>query len=410
MRETKLFNSDTILSSSKYGNSFMYEQEQQIQKRRIKKLQWFFVLLLVLGYFAAALAQTGLNDINLNAESVFEPTIKDAVKLGDLPEIKDTVKKIANINYGIVSTPLVSKYEVIPIDAAKMQNEPLSKLYHSLLKVGMGTYTTPYGEFWINSLRTRDVAYGLHLKHLSSSSHLKDVGYSGFSDNEGEIYGKKFYKKHTLSGEFNYKRNVSRFYGYDTTENKLDKDYTKQRYQLFEPVVKLQSHYTDSSKINHAIKVGYYNLKDLYNVAENNIKLNTVFNTFINKERLFVAFDADYYNHKLPNDTFNDVIIKLNPYFETHGKKWMLDIGVAATMDVFTNQSSTKFYFHPQLNAQFDVYESIIIPYAGVNGGLQKNSLRSLSNENPFITNTLNYKNSNTKIQCIWRIKRKFEL
>jgi hypothetical protein len=40
---------------------------------------------------------------------------------------------------------------VIPIDAAKMQNEPLSKLYHSLLKVGMGTYTTPYGEFWINS-------------------------------------------------------------------------------------------------------------------------------------------------------------------------------------------------------------------------------------------------------------------
>lgn len=405
MRETKLFNSETILSSSKYGNSFMYEQEQQIQKRRIKKLQWFFVLLLVLGYFAAALSQTGLNDINLNAESVFEPTIKDAVKLGDLPEIKDTVKKIANINYGIVSTPLVSKYEVIPIDAAKMQNEPLSKLYHSLLKVGMGTYTTPYGEFWINSLRTRDVAYGLHLKHLSSSSHLKDVGYSGFSDNEGEIYGKKFYKKHTLSGEFNYKRNVSRFYGYDTTENKLDKDYTKQRYQLFEPVVKLQSHYTDSSKINHAIKVGYYNLKDLYNVAENNIKLNTIFNTFINKERLFVAFDADYYNHKLPNDTFNDVIIKLNPYFETHGKKWMLDIGVAATMDVFTNQSSTKFYFHPQLNAQFDVYESIIIPYAGVNGGLQKNSLRSLSNENPFITNTLNYKNSNTKFNVFGGLK-----
>ena len=68
MRETKLYNRDTILSSSKYGNSFMYEQDQQIQKRRIKKLQWFFVLLLVLGYFAAALAQTGLNDINLNAK------------------------------------------------------------------------------------------------------------------------------------------------------------------------------------------------------------------------------------------------------------------------------------------------------------------------------------------------------
>ena len=404
MKETKHYNSDTILSSSKYGNSFMYEQDQQLQKRRIKKLQWFFVLILILGYFAAALAQTGMKDIELKATSEFEPTIKDAVKLGDLPEIKDTVKKIANINYAIVSTPLVSKYEVIPIDAAKMQNEPLSKLYHSLLKVGMGTYTTPYGEFWINSLRTRDVAYGIHFKHLSSSSHLKDVGYSGYSDNEGELFGKKFYKKHTLTGEFNYKRNVMHFYGYDTTENNLSKDYTKQRYQLFEPVVKLQSHYTDSNKINCGCGSSYRK-SDVYKVAENNVKLNTVFNTYINKERLFVAFDADYYNHKLPNDTFNDVIIKLNPYFETHGKKWMLDIGLAATLDAFSNQSSAKFYFHPQLNAQFDVYESIIIPYVGVNGGLQKNSLRSLSNENPFIASTLNYKNSNTKINVFGGLK-----
>jgi hypothetical protein len=405
MKETKNYNSDTILSSTKYGNSFMYEQDQLMQKRKIKKLQWFFVLILILGYFAAALAQTGMKDIELKATSEFEPTIKDAVKLGDLPEIKDTVKKIANINYGIISTPLVSKYEVIVIDAAKMKNEPLSKLYHSLLKVGMGTYTTPYGELWINSLRTRDVAYGIHLQHLSSSSHLKNVGYSGYSDNEVEVFGKKFYKKHTLTGEFNYKRNVINFYGYDTTENKLSKDYNKQRYQLFEPIIKVQSHYTDSNKINHFIKLGYHNLTDIYNVAENNIKLNTVFNTYINKERLFVAFDADYYNHKLPHDTFNDVIIKLNPYFETHGKKWLADIGLAATLDMFSNQKSAKFYFYPQLNAQYDIYESIIIPYIGINGGLQKNSLRSLSNENPFIKSTINYKNTNTKFNVFGGLK-----
>jgi len=405
MKDTKYYNSDTILSSSKYGNSFMYEKDQDLQKRKIKKLQWFFVIILILGYFAAALAQTGMKDIELKATSEFEPTIKDAVKLGDLPEITDTVKKLTNINYNISSTPLVSKYEVIKIDAAKMQNEPLSKLYHSLLKVGMGTYTTPYGEFWINSLRTRDVVYGIHAKHISSAAHLKDVGYSGYSDNEGELFAKKFYKKHTLTGEFNYKRNVVNFYGYDTTEFNIPKNDIKQRYQLFEPIVKLQSHYTDSNKINHSIKVGYYNLTDIYKVAENNVKLNTVFNTYINKERLFVAFDADYYDHKLPSDTFNNVIIKLNPYFETHGKKWMLDIGLAANVDAFSNRNSAKFYFYPQLNAQFDVYENIIIPYAGINGGLQKNSLRSLSNENPFVTSTLNYKNSNTKINVFGGLK-----
>lgn len=404
MKESKYYNSETILSSSKYGNSYMYEQDQQHQRRKIKKLQWFFILILLIGYVIAALAQNGLKDIELKAISEFEPTIKDAVKLNDLPEIHDSVKKITEINYDIASMPLVSKYEAMPIDAARMQNEPLTKLYRSLLKVGMGNYTTPYGEFWLNSLRNKDIVYGGHLKHFSSSAHLRDVGYSGFSDNEGELYAKKFYKKHTLTGDFNYKRNSVHFYGYDTAEYHTTRDFIKQCYQLFEPVVTVQSHYTDSNKINHTIKLGYHNLKDLYKVSENNIKLNTIFNTYVNKERLFVLFDADYYNHKVPNDTFNDVIVKLNPYFETHGKKWMADIGLSATLDVFSEQAP-RFYFHPRFNAQYDVYESIIIPYVGIVGGLNKNSLRSLSNENPFIASSINYKNSNTKINVFAGLK-----
>jgi hypothetical protein len=405
MKETKHYTSTKVLSSNKYGNSMLFEQEQQQQKRRIRKMQWFFVLILILGYISAALSQTGvIKDNTFVQESAFQPTIKDAVKLGDLPEITDTVKKISNINYGIHSTPLVSKYEVIPIDAAKMKNEPLSKLYRSLIKAGFGNYTTPYGEIWLNSLRTKEIVYGVHYRHLSSSSQLKEVGYSGFSDNEAEIFGKKFYKKHTLTGEFNYKRNVVHYYGYDTSENKLTKDYTRQRYQLFEPKVMVQSHYTDSTKLNHTIRLGYYNLTDLYNVAENNVKLNTAFNTFINKERLFVNFDADYYNHKLPTDTFNNTILKLNPYFAAHGKKWNVDIGLTGVLDMFSNQNA-KFYFYPQLNAQFDVYESIIIPYAGVNGNLQKNSLRSLSNENPFVSSNLTYRNTNTKINVFGGLK-----
>ncbi|MBS1637050.1 MAG: hypothetical protein JST26_14125 [Bacteroidetes bacterium] len=399
------YNSDTILPSTRYGNAALYEQNQYAQKRRIKRLQWFFVILLLLGYITATLAQTGVNGYTMTNISVFDPTIKDAVKYGDLPEIKDSVKRIDNIPYGINSKPLNNKYEVMPIEAAKMKNEPLSKLYRSLLKIGMGTYTTPYGEAWINSVRTRDVAYGFHYKHLSSSSHLRDVGYSGYSDNEAELFGKKFYKKHTLTGEFNYKRNVIHYYGYDTTMNDVTKDYTKQRYQLFEPTVRLQSHYTDSTKINHDIKLGYYNLTDNYNVAENNIKLNTLMNTYINKERLFVNLDADFYNHKLQKDTFNNFILKVNPYFEAHGKKWRADIGLAATMDYFSNAGSTKFYFYPQLNAQYDVYEGIIIPYAGINGGLQKNSLRSLSGQNPFISSQINYRNTNTKFNVYGGLK-----
>ncbi|HWY12115.1 MAG TPA: hypothetical protein VN026_12360 [Bacteroidia bacterium] len=358
---------------------------------------WLFVLILFFGNATVTKSQTDMHDINFKAESEFQPTIKDAVKFTELPEIRDTVQRIHGAKYGITSNPLFPKYTVEPIKPAKMQNEPLTKLYHSLIKVGYGPiYNMPYGEAWVNSTRSRDMAYGVHYKHFSSMSHLRDVGYSGFSDNEAELFGKKFYKKHTLSGEFNYKRNVVHYYGFDTTLNKItDKDFTKQAFQLFEPTIKLQSHYTDSSKLNHTIKLSYYNLRDLYNAAENNVKLNTDLSTFIQKESFHLNILADYYNHKKPKDTINDFIFSANPYFEAHGKKWHADLGLKATVDLFGTE--TKFYFHPQLNAYYDIYESVIIPYAGLSGGLIKNSYRSLTNENPFINPQVNYANTNNK-------------
>jgi hypothetical protein len=355
------------------------------------------VLILFFSSITLVRSQTNMNDINFQAESEFQPTIKDAVKFAELPEIRDTVHRITNANYGIASNPLFPKYTVEPINPAKMQNEPLTKLYHSLIKVGYGPiYNMPYGELWVNSTRSRDMAYGVHYKHFSSMSQLKDVGYSGFADNEAELFGKKFYKKHTLSGNFDYKNNMMHYYGFDTTINKIsDKGFTKQAFQLFAPSVQLQSHYTDSSKINHAINLSYYNLTDLYNANENNVKLTTDLSTYINKESFHLNILGDYYNHKKPKDTINDFIFSLNPYFEAHGKKWHADLGVKATMDAFG--PSTKFYFHPQLNAYFNVYDNIIIPYAGASGGLIKNSYRTLTSENPFVRPDVQLTNTNNK-------------
>lgn len=390
-------NSDWFPESNAFDLNKSGKRKNKTVKKSADAVKWFLFFILTIGYVVFSFSQTNLNDLNYKAESTFQPTIKDAVKYSDLPEIKDTVNRIKGLNYAINSKPLFPVYEVSPVNPAKMQNEPLNKLYHSMIKVGYGPfYTMPYGEFFINSTRSRDMAYGAHLKHFSSSAQLKGVGFSGFSDNEAEIFGKKFYKKHTLSGDLNYKRNVVHFYGYDTLFNKItDKDYTKQRYQLFEPKVQLQSHYTDSNKINHNIKLSYYNLQDLYYAEENNVKLNTELSTFVNKEHLHVNILADYYNHKKPIDTISDFIFSLNPYFEANGKKWHADLGLNSTINAFNGV--TKFYFYPQLNIHYDIYENMIIPFAGVTGGLIKNSMRSLSNENPFINPQLNYANTNNK-------------
>lgn len=369
---------------------FLTQKEQ-------KRIEWMLVLILMLAFVITSISQTNLNDINYQAQSEFQPTIKDAVKFSDIPEIKDSVKRIENIKYTIASRPLFTKYEIKTIEAAKLKNEPLTKLYHSLLKLGYGPiYSMPLGEFWIANARAKETSFGAHLKHFSSKTHLKDVGKGDFSDNIATVYGKRFYKKHTLSGEMNYVRNVTHYYGYpDTLLTKDQQNNTRQRYQLFEPKVQLRSHYTDSTHINHNIQLGYYNLQSLYKETENNVKVNALGELFVNKEKLNIAVLADFYNHKQANDTINDLIVSINPSFEASGKKWHADIGVNATLDNFGNTS--RFYFYPQINMYYDIYENLIIPYVGATGSLIKNSMRSLTSDNPFVDTTINYQNTNNK-------------
>lgn len=361
----------------------------------IKQKGKLFLFLLLLSKIA--LTQSGLNDLNFVATSSFVPTIKDVLKFADLPEIKDSVKRISNIKYGINSSPIFPNYQIQQINAPKLENEPLQKLYYSLLKIGYAPiYSSPLAEYSIANNRSRESAYGAYFKHFSSNTQYDGTGL--FSDNVINLFGKKFYKKHTLSANFIYDRRVVNYYGGEKNDNSKKNN---QRYQFIEPKIQLQSHYSDSTHINHFIELSFYNLNNLHNEVENNFKVNTLANLFINKERLFINFLSDFYNYQ-KTDT-NDLILSLYPFFEAAGNKWKADIGLKATFDYF--KMNSKFYFYPQINLKYNVYENIIVSYIGLTGGLMKNSFRNLSLENLFVDTTLNYTNTDNKFNLIIGLK-----
>lgn len=338
----------------------------------------------------------------------FVPVIADANKISENPDVKDSTRKITVGPYSINSKRINTPFAIDPIIPAQISGDPLTKLYNGLVKVGFGNYNTPYGEVWYNSLRSKEMAYGIRLKHLSSSPTYKNFentgafskaafnnrGYAGFSDNEVSLYGKKFLKEHTLSGDFDYARNVFHYYGYDASVNFLEKDQTVQRFNLFAASAELKSHYTKAERYNHDIRLGYYNLMDLYKSSENNIKANGFVQTAISGEVLKVNALVDYYNYKTRTDTSNNTIIALNPNFVASGEKYRASLGVTAALDI---ESSSKFYFYPNVELSYNIFEDIIIPYAGLTGGLHKNSFKSITDENPFVKSELVTKNTNTK-------------
>lgn len=351
---------------------------------------------------SALMAQRNLDSMIIISVGEYKPTITDANKINDNPTIKDSTKKIPVSGYGINSKKINTGFDVDPIKPAQMVGEPLTKLYNALVKLGMGTYTAPYGELWFNNLRSKEGAYGLRLKHLSSSATLKDYGYAGFSDNEINLYGKKFLKEHSLIGNFDYARNVVHFYGYDKSVNFIKEEDTHQRFNLIAGNAQVVSHYTDPKRYNHDIKLSYYNLADDYKASENNIKAAGFLQTAINKEVLKVNASVDYFNYKNKLDTVNNTIVALNPNFISTGEKYRASLGFTATMDNFVQ---SKFYFYPKVDLSYNVIDDIIIPYAGLTGGLQKNSYRTFTTNNPFVLSELKMMNSNKKYELYGGIK-----
>ncbi|HSH66280.1 MAG TPA: hypothetical protein VLB84_10895, partial [Bacteroidia bacterium] len=314
----------------------------------------------------------------------------------------DSTKKLPVKSYGINSKKINPASTVDPVTPAQMVGEPLTKLYNALVKGGFGTYTTPYLEFWYNGLRSKENTYGVHLKHLSSSSTLKNYGYAGMSDDQVGLYGKKFLKEHSLIGNFNFSRNGLHFYGYDANQISLSKKETAQHFNYFGANAELLSHYSKLSRFNHDIKLGFYNVTDAYKSSENNIKANGYVQTTFDKELIKVNALVDYYNFRSPLDTINNTIVALNPNFIADGDKYHASLGITATLDI---EGASKFYFHPKVEASYNIFDNIIVPYAGVTGGVKKNSFKSVTDENPFISSGAFLRNSITKFDVYGGLK-----
>ncbi len=325
----------------------------------------------------------------------YKPTIADAFKLNDNPSIKDTTPPIPALKYPIITKYIDRKLNLSAINPATMKGEPLTKLYRGYVKAGLGTYSSPYGEFFINNLRSKKYSIGAHAKHFSSKATLNDVGFAGFSDNNVRLYGKYFVPNHILSAETNFNSNLIHYYGFNSNIYDSDslKNETKERYTNIDGKVRFESTYKDSSAFNHDIGLTYYNFSDIGSTVENNFKVTVTGSKYLTKELIGGTISFDYYDYKYTGKPTTAGIVLINPFVKFSGTKWQANMGINTTIE--TDQSKTHFL--PNLTFKYNVVENIFAAYAELVGTTKRNSFKSLAMENPFIVHTLPLKNTTTK-------------
>jgi len=347
----------------------------------------------------------------------YTPTISDAFKINQNPQINDSTSKKPALNYYISSKKIETPFNVQPVKAAKMLGEPLTKLYSHLIKAGFGNYTTPYFEYFYNNTRSREVSYGLNLKHFSSSGEIKDYAFSGFSDNQINLYGKKFMKNYVLTADVNYERNAIHYYGYNLNvfaDSLLpDKNDIKQQYFLTTAKLKYFNIHNTVNKLNYKVGLSYYNYSDYDIIFENNINFTADINKnvqlikFTESQNLGLLANVDFYNNKWDSLslTTNNAVVKLMPYLSTSFNKFNFKIGINSSVKADT-VSTISFY--PLIEMNVDVIKKILILNVGISGGMEKANYKTFNKENPFTNSTLPLEYTNNKIKIFGGIISNF--
>ena len=361
-------------------------------------------IIIAIACFAAVLnvaAQPGKGGVNgdVIVDSPYSPELAPANKYYENPKVTDSVPKQPVLNYTTVQSQFKTGFELDPIKAATIKDGGRDKLYRAHAKVGFGNYTTPYGELWVNSLRSKTMSLGMHYKHLSSTGKIKDRGPAGYSTNEVSLYGKSFVGKHTLGGDLYYNRNARHYYGFNPNEFNLSKDDVLQYFNHIGVNLSAESNYVaDSSRIHHKIDMRYYYLADRFKSTENYFSIGG--KAWFNNNNLSYG-GAGYFDYirninTIP-DTINTYLVTLKPFFRAQGDKYMVRAGVNAFLSI--QDTNTRFYFHPTIEASFNLYEDYVIVFAGINGEFKRNTYLGLTQQNMFLNTNASIQNSNHKLQ-----------
>jgi hypothetical protein len=363
-----------------------------------------------LGSRGAALGQVQLKDSvsagQVNVVQDFKPVTVDAVKISPVPTIHDSVPPPVVMKYAPFDRFVPIRFVPPQVSAAKMKGEPLSKLYPGYVKAGFGLYSTSLMEFGFGSLRSKKYNFSIGAKHFASSGKIENHPAAGFADNDIKLSGHYFLNQHDLSAEVQYYHHKFQYYGGVTP---LEVPATivagRQFYSLigaslgFKPIkpVKEEKAYEYDGALR------YYNFFDRYQNNEFYMGGWVNFGRYLNKELIGGKVSVDYYKNNYQSDSLNDAIITLAPYATTKRDRWEGRMGLKIMIE--TNAGSTHFY--PDLYARYTLIKDFLSVFTEVNGNLQRNGLKSFSEQNPFVYfgNGFRLANTSTRLNLTGGVK-----
>lgn len=346
--------------------------------------------LLVLLVASAAIAQNNgqdstLADVTINTK--YKPDVGESVKIDIQPTLEEPKIKAPKYSYVFPQIAYKPKSVYSPIDPVFIKPESAVDLFDNYVEIGGGNYLTSYLDASIHNTQDKYYTYGLQVKHhAASASNNPNQGL--FSQNRVKAYGLRE-KGNNFYGEIDYARNVVHYYGYKN-EPASPKELVDIN-QIYNDINAKALWAVKKKRVQNELDFGF-NLFDKLGENESTIQVLNTTKLKVNKGHALLDLGTTF-TQLTENADYTRLFIDILPHYQFDHKKYSFDLGVNINYIAEIDSSRTELLPAPYIKVETYLVPDKLRAYAGVLGNLQKNTLRSISYENLFLGNNLQYSN-----------------
>jgi hypothetical protein len=316
---------------------------------------------------------TDLGDYTIS--TIYKPDVAESHKIGIEPSLEDPKVNPPEYAYRFPNIAYKPKPVYSPIDPVFIKKEEPKDLFDNYIEIGGGNYLTSYVDASIHNTRDKYYTYGLRIKHHAASSS-KNPNQALFSQNRITAFGTRE-KGNDLTGEIDYQRNVVHYYGYMQETDSFELGDINQIYN------DINANAIWSFK-KRKIKsdLGFaFNIFDNLGENESTFDLSSDNEFKVGKNKFHLDL-AGRFTQLTEAAKYDRLFIDINPHYEFKYKKYFFDLGLLA--NYFNDSNTNQLYLAPSLKAETYLVPDKLRAYAGITGGLQQNTLRTLAYENLF--------------------------
>ena len=354
---------------------------------------------------------------NIEVVRDYTPVIKEAGKINTMPELKDVNTKKIEVDYKVWTSTYKPKTDIIPsLDYALASQEENKYSREGFLRLGGGNYKSFLGELYTPIYNSDVALFDFYLKHNSSLGNVtlkkdnydvlsNDVLSKGlYNDNKARISFLRSIRIREISafGEFGYNR--FNYYGLNSdmisfseqNKDKEEPEYKNDDQKNSHLTAALNFRFRSKDYIEqwkYDLQTNWRLLKTHFDVAENTIFTDLAASYRMQESILSLKFQMYNVFVSTPENgsidfskakNFNNfTVLKFNPYYSFISEVGRLNLGLKASFGINQGKNTA---FSPDITGQVRVIDNIWYVYAGVTGDYNVNTLRSLANENIYLS------------------------